>query len=238
MKIYTEPYLNASKVDMDKLSEFKNNRDLFLKNISSYIVNWLITDIINNYKVESGIQFSESTNQKDNLIQIRLKKIILNSKDVKRMDSRGSFIIRKLFEAYAYSPLQMPDNTLNAVFREYLRQYIFINNATSLRPILASKKGLFIFSDSSLCRAGFDDSYQLQKNNSKTALPIIYINPDIVNNTIEVSTEKETNSIIIDRKHFRLCLMRVIADYISGMTDNYAEQEYRKLYGIIHDILS
>lgn len=50
--------------------------------------------------------------------------------------------------------------------------------------------------------------------------------------------EDDVNSVIIvKRDSFRVCLMRVIADYISGMTDHYAETEYRKLYGIVHDIV-
>lgn len=32
-------------------------------------------------------------------------------------------------------------------------------------------------------------------------------------------------------KKYKKCLLRVICDYISGMTDNYAMDQYRILYG-------
>lgn len=43
--------------------------------------------------------------------------------------------------------------------------------------------------------------------------------------------------LVIYKKLFRICLMRVIADYIAGMTDSYAEKEYQKLYGVVHEIV-
>nr|WP_281252435.1 hypothetical protein [Sporomusa malonica] len=43
--------------------------------------------------------------------------------------------------------------------------------------------------------------------------------------------------LIFNTLLFKLSLLRVVCDYIAGMTDSYAEEEYRKLYVIAPDIL-
>lgn len=65
--------------------------------------------------------FDGTTRLADKLLQYRLKNVILNSRSVKRMDGRGEFVIKRLFEAYITSPQQMSDSAIEAVFREYLK---------------------------------------------------------------------------------------------------------------------
>lgn len=218
--------LIMSESDINDLDQNKENADLFLSKLSSFIVNGLVSDVIETNRsiispkslkdilatshsdVEKYLLgFSKRIKFADKIIQIRFKKVILNSRNVQRMDNRGRYIIRKLFEAYVSEPKQMPDNTLNAVFREFLRQ-----KNIELERI----DDYFLFKDSVECRDYFDFFFNVKKNGK--------------------SRNISGNEVFVDSFHFRICLMRVIADYISGMTDSYAEEEFRKLYGIVHDI--
>lgn len=74
-----------------------------------------------NQEISRLTGFDGETRLADKLLQYRLKNVILNSRSVKRMDGRGEFIIKRLFEAYITSPQQMSDSAIEAVFREYLK---------------------------------------------------------------------------------------------------------------------
>lgn len=230
--------LKANNVTREEVCKVKDDADIFLQLISKYIVNWLITDCVkisneqiglikacvadfNNislidmdYKYDNRIykdliKFSTNTAFADKVLQYRLKKIVLNSRNVQRMDKRGGFIIRKLVLAYITSPQQMPDKTLFSLFREYVKNFY----GDMLGSIEHSNR--YLFKDAADARIALD--YCLNDKHS------------------EIIFSKEFR-VPFDRTKFNLSLLRVIADYISGMTDAYAEQEYRKLYAIDHDI--
>lgn len=82
-------------------------------------------------------------------LESKIKDMVLTSQNVKRMDSRGEFIIRRLFEAYAMNSVQMPNSTLNAVFREYMRQCIKSTNDNALKgniqKHLNKQNGVYLF---------------------------------------------------------------------------------------------
>lgn len=236
---------DASKGDLEKAAE---DTETFLGMISKYIVNWLVTDCVgesreiikgkmennldvfgetilinsnndNNVTINDKIykqlvSFSQETNYADLLLQY-LRKVVLNSRNVQRMDKKGAYIIRKLFAAYIVAPQQMPDKSIFAIFREYLRRYY----PEKLGGIEAKQRHLF--QDAADARMTLDYCLNKKETGKEQVLPITFV----TNITVELSSVR-----------FKLSLLRVIADYISGMTDAYAENEYRKLYGIDHDI--
>ncbi|QGG48051.1 deoxyguanosinetriphosphate triphosphohydrolase family protein [Heliorestis convoluta] len=230
--------LKANDSSEKELEEYKDT-DIFLRQISKYIVNWLVADCVqttaeqlkevikdseirdmniidDKYEYERRIKkdivkLSPKTAFADKLLQYRLKKVVLNSRNVQRMDNRGSFIIRKLVLAYITSPQQMPDKTIFSLFREYVKN--FYNEHMSE---IEKECNRYLFKDAADARNALD--YCL--NDEKST---------------EIIFSKE-HKVSLDKTKFKLSLLRVIADYIAGMTDSYAEKEYRKLYAIDHDI--
>lgn len=48
---------------------------------------------------------------------------------------------------------------------------------------------------------------------------------------LEIVIDEMSDALQTDQKKERLILMRVICDYIAGMTDAYAQKAYEDLYG-------
>ena len=109
-----------------------------------------------------------------------------NSYTVQRMNTKGQYIIKKLFEAYYANPQQLPNHSI-AQFLISTEQYKSKETAMST---LASK-------GEGVVRTKFIEYYSSKKFNS------------------------EEN---------KLKLMRVICDHIACMTDNYALEEFSRLY--------
>lgn len=109
-----------------------------------------------------------------------IKKQVHHSFDVERMNSKGKYIIRKLFEAYFSNPQQLPDGYVFHYMVD-IGEYDNIDEAKS--------KG------AGYIRTQFNERIK---------------DFDFVEKSI---------------------LMRRICDHIACMTDNYAIEEYHKLYG-------
>lgn len=217
-----------------EICNYHDNSIRYLRSVSSIIVDFFVRDLISNYQNKGTLSFTTETEEYNKRLSVRLQNIILKSVNVKRMDSRGQYIIEELFKAYATNPLQMPDETLNAVFREYLRQYskhieTDINIKRMIEKLLANKSGFDLFKERYLIRVAFEDCCYNER-----AKYIILKRENI--RVVEKSQGAQL-FININRILFQICLMRVITDYIAGMTDYYAEQEYCKLYGIVHNVL-
>jgi len=111
---------------------------------------------------------------------------ILNSYDVQRIDSKGKYIIRKLFESYFSNPQQLPDSAIEL----YLLDVNEYKSAQSIQQTKISKGAGAI-------RSKFMQYHQKH----------------------------------IEDVDAQIKLMRIICDYIAGMTDAFAISEYEKLYG-------
>lgn len=236
----------------DKKRRVLDSGTFFMKKISHSVVGYLVKNclgmllfqtISDGENIDEVIKLKQEAEEAKRKYEIvmnhlkhEIKKMILTSQNVKRMDNRGGYIIRKIFESYAGNPEQMPNRTLNAVFREYLRQEFWSANDELRRNIekhLSKGTGVYLFKHGYECRLAFEYCYELCTEKEKYLL----LSEDYLSLSDE-NLKNDVNSVItVKRDFFRVCLMRVIADYISGMTDHYAETEYRKLYGIVHDIV-
>ncbi len=123
-------------------------------------------DIIKN-DYEKCISMSEALQQLDESFQKFLKNSILFSFQAQALDGKSQYIIKRLYEAFASSPIQLPDTVLRSC-------YDFVHGGKYLRS-------------------------------------------DVVNGDF-LNENKET-------------LHRCIVDYIGGMTDRYAYDEFDRLYG-------
>ena len=71
--------------------------------------------------------------------QDQLKDVVLNSYNVHRRDGKAKYIIRRLYKAYLANPQQLPDKTIQSLFREYKERDNTLN-FSDLRNILEIKK--------------------------------------------------------------------------------------------------
>jgi len=124
------------------------------------------------------ITFSEKINGK--IFEKTIKKSVHHSKEVERMNEKGKYILRKLFEAYYAHPQQLPDGPI-LHFMVDIGEYKTIEEAR--------QAGL------GDVRTKFDEKMK---------------NPKLI---------------------VRSVLLRRVCDHIASMTDRYAMEEYRHLYG-------
>ena len=130
-----------------------------------------------------------------------LKQSILDSYEVQRMDGKGAYTIRKLVRAYISNPQQLPNAYINRLIKNELPRMLSEANCEKLDNMLKNKLG-----DSYTENIGMWRDYECRE-----ALRII-------------SNNSELNKISYD------ALIRVVFDYVSGMTDSYATNQKIELY--------
>lgn len=128
---------------------------------------------------------------------------VLSSYDIQKADAKGKYIIRKLFQAYYATPQQLPNHCVYELLSEYH------NLKKSDYPKLAFR----------------DDFQQYSENDLRTR----------AKNEGIGSVRQIFSNMFSDRNNTtpveELILMRVICNYIAGMTDAYAQKSYEELYG-------
>lgn len=145
----------------------------------------------------------------------RLKNdVVLNNYLVNRMDSKGEYIVRNLFEAYLSNPRQLPDSVLD--------QYC------SIKQIELNKKGLpFFYAWVKERTRDYDISDALTQKETKEIMDVISAERDGREMRLIPAKllEKATPYLAVDAD-----FLRCIADYISSMTDVFAMDEFVSLY--------
>lgn len=209
--------------DADKLEGLKSKNDVSFESIyslSGIVVNTLVTQLVkcsksnlsklwsenvknenkkeafflegfqdNKEKIESAIAFSEYGQESEKIKKLRkeypniISEQIHHSREVVRMNAKGQYIIKKLFQAYFSHPQQLSNNAI----AQYM---IDIGEIDNLEAAERCGNGAI--------RTQFDS---------------------LVTDSTKYTLEKQIQ------------LMRRICDYIAGMTDHYAIEEYNNLYG-------
>lgn len=131
-----------------------------------------------------------------------LKYNILDSYSVQKMDGKGAYVVRKLVRAYLSNPQQLPDECINRLVKLEIfdRMSDDVQDKHLKQTLLAE-------------RSNYDmASVQKWKNyECREALRIFVEN-------------SKCRSIIYEK------LLRIVIDYIAGMTDRFAMSRYRELY--------
>ena len=228
----TQKY-NRLKEETNKLSrkDFASMQYSFAHTLSSFLVDVYVTVLINEFKrvfkhfcnvnnIETQEDFAKKylnlsvdeirkqmciekskIYRVDNILGQSLKYSILDSYEVQRMDGKGAYIIRKLVRAYLSNPQQLPS--------EYINRFIKIE---LLRFLKANE---------------FDDFMQTINKTFGDEWP--------ENINIWKDYEcREVLRVITDNQNLfqaaYAALLRVIFDYIAGMTDSYATMQRIELY--------
>lgn len=224
--------------------EYDRKKELYLKNkLIRDIIEFFIYDVtinsarkITKYDKESDliedklIVFSEFGNCVNEVIENIINIQILNSYDVSRFDGKAKFIIRQLFKAYYHNPRQMPKYMLKRI-ESRIEGYL---NDNKIEIKIKNNKMEWI----DIKEISFTKS---KREVIKTYLDILkleFISLEMEykhKDNIELFIFEKYNDIKTDKlkeviKKIHYYYLITITDYIAGMTDNYAESEYNKLY--------
>jgi len=144
------------KEDRENLNKANNNEAYFVSLISKFLVHLYnrnlidyskkqLTNLANEYNIknkrdfkifyqdidtntiEKCIDFNPEFKEAENNFKEFLKNTILNSSWVQRMDGKGLYVIRKIFQAYLTNPKQLHDNTILSTFNNYNNTNLDIN---------------------------------------------------------------------------------------------------------------
>lgn len=179
------------------------------ENINNYINNGNMFDE-NNRILENIISFSDEGKLIVDYLEKIISRNVLNSCEVSRFDTKAELIIKDLFKAYYKNPKLLPDNILQRYKKEV--QKISTNFID------------FRLDDPKLVAIEIERITGILKYQNKEESQIIV-------------NEEKTVALTDEYKNKRKILARCITDHISGMTDNYALNEYSKLYESFSGIL-
>lgn len=153
------------------------------------------------------IEFSPDVEKVNSYLERVVQKKVICNTEVARADYNASMVVKALFEKYYMNPRLLHSGTLHKIFIEMLRHpnKMVANSAINLNDgsIKLVNKEIY-----DITQYPMDEKIILEHLNKKR----------------NVSNEKD---IIIFEK--RRILIRAITDYIAGMTDGYALEEYEKL---------
>lgn len=204
----------------DSIRIFPNKNKMLVARIVHRIIRYFISDVIENSlesmeqsdlsKIEMGnnailVNFSSNAKKVNNYLEKIVQKKVICNYEVARADYNAEVIIKTLFRKYYENPRLLHTGTLHKIFIDTLRH-----------------KNIYV---------------------SNSAVCLNDCSIDIVDKEIEDMTRKEIVSadIIEDLKRDavvspgviryekRKILLRNIVDFIAGMTDGYALQEYARI---------
>ena len=175
------------------------------------------------------IDFSEDGQVLNNYLDTIVKKLVINSAEVAAFDDKAERIVKKLFDLYCENPRLLHEGTLQRI-------YIAMRKKTP---------NVIHFQDGDIDLV--NDEWKRIKNPEKSprvrdlreTFPEMdlesYKDVFAFKDSLEQSkeklefVEKYIADCISEYEEKRKILYRAICDFISGMTDSYAINEYRKL---------
>ena len=204
-----------------------NKQELIISRIVTVIVNYFIQKTIEHslfiVNANKGVGYLSLDNDRimvsfpaevkrvnDYLEKVVQKKVICNY-EVARADYNASKIIQKLFAKYYKNPRLLHSGTVHKIFLETLNH-----------PNKEVANSAIYLSDANIELANKEiEEITSKKLDEKFILEYLDIRESDFDNT------REEKDIVIFEK--RRILIRAITDYIAGMTDGYALEEYEKL---------
>lgn len=199
---------------------------------------------------EKLIDHSTIGKEIDDYLQLFINSKIINSYYVNRFDGRAIYVIKQLFKAYYQNPRQMSDQALNQMNQQLCKlcsRYRIENaNIKSLLNVHLRSGNRdqveylikLLQADINPMSPGLEESYsnmikrifeehnvqdsnnlyeELKKYNNREAKPR------------STNAAERLYRLIIDVNY---CFLSSICNYIAGMTDNYALDEFQRLYAI------
>ena len=200
-----------------------DKKELIISRIVSVIVNYFIEKTIEHslklvcsyeslgkISLENQfvmISFPEDANRVNKYLEKVVQKKVICNYEVARADYNASSIVQSLFKKYYKNPRLLHSGTVHKIFVETLNHE---NKEVSNSAINLNDGSIELVND---------EIYEITAKNLDEKLLLDYLD-NIDHSRIE-------KDIIIFEK--RRILIRAITDYIAGMTDGYALEEYERL---------
>lgn len=156
---------------------------------------------------EKMIDFPEDVKPINNYLENVVQKKVICNNEVARADYNASMIVQNLFSKYYKNPRLLHSGTVHKIFIETLKHK---NEEVSNSAINLSDGSIKIVNE---------EIEEITSKSLDTELILKYLDDD-------EGYCKEKDVIIFEK---RKILVRAITDYIAGMTDGYALEEYKKL---------
>ncbi|MBQ8245962.1 MAG: dNTP triphosphohydrolase [Lachnospiraceae bacterium] len=200
-----------------------DKKDLQIARIVSCIVNYFIVNTVkhserrmlehndlsqitmkNTIKI---VEFSPEVQKVNAYLERVVQKKVICNNEVARADYNANQVVKKLFEKYYFNPRLLHSGTINKIFIETLRH---TNKAVSNSAINISDGSIELVN-----KEIFDMTRKV-------------IDKNMIAKYLQGENEDacEEDIIIFEK---RKILVRAITDYIAGMTDGYALEEFEKL---------
>ncbi len=196
----------------EKLIVDKNEQKISL--IVKTIQEYLIKDIIdnNNADDEKNIGFSPFVEKVNTYLEKIVQKKIICNNEVATADDNANVVIMTLFRKYYRNPRLLHKGTIHRIFIEMLRSE---NEFVSKSAIDLSNGNIAMIND---------EIDEITKEALDVEIVSKYINRDS-----ELDEDDFDKQKMIAKYLKRKIIIRAITDYISGMTDGYAMEEFNKL---------
>ncbi len=219
-----ETKIKEEKAAIEKTARLiPDKKELLIARIVSCIVDYFVTEAIgysrenmianremreitlNNTKRIIG--FHPDVEEVNSYLERVVRKKVICNNEVARADYNANVIVKQLFQKYYFNPRLLHEGTMHKIFIEML---LHKNKQVSNSAVNLCDSGTEIVDaeiEEMTC-APIDTDIVLRYRNG------------------EVELAEDMNIIIFEK---RKILIRSIVDYIAGMTDGYALEEYEKL---------
>jgi len=186
------------------------------------------------------VTFSNIAKKLDNYIENYIKTRIINSYDINKANGKSKYIIRQLFKAYHKNPLQMPHYMLKRLEKKLKQNSEFFLIDIKINSSFENRLEDIRFKDGN--RTEIDSLVEILKfekldENIVNHKIIILKDEDERKSEFKRINELDPEKINSDSEKLLKFLIEnnyaylsTICDYIAGMSDNYANSEFKDLY--------
>ena len=231
---------------------FVSERELLVSRVASQVINYFIDDVVkcfedflaqnceevkkiraffkaNSHVDRQVLHFSAEGQILNDYLETIVAKQVINSPEVAAFDDKAKRVVSKLFELYYDNPRLLHDGTLQRIFIETRKRTNNVIHFQDADIDLVNDEWKRIKNPSNASR--FRDLREEFPSIDFTPYQSV---PEFKDSLDETSKEysivtEYLDSCLNEYREKQKILVRSICDFISGITDTYATEEYRKL---------
>lgn len=231
---------------------FVSERELLVSRVASQVINYFIDDVVkcfedflaqnceevkkiraffkaNSHVDRQVLHFSAEGQILNDYLETIVAKQVINSPEVAAFDDKAKRVVSKLFELYYDNPRLLHDGTLQRIFIETRKRTNNVIHFQDADIDLVNDEWKRIKNPSNASR--FRDLREEFPSIDFTPYQSV---PEFKDSLDETSKEysivtEYLDSCLNEYREKQKILVRSICDFISGMIDTYATEEYRKL---------
>ena len=231
---------------------FVSERELLVSRVASQVINYFIDDVVkcfedflaqnceevkkiraffkaNSHVDRQVLHFSAEGQILNDYLETIVAKQVINSPEVAAFDDKAKRVVSKLVELYYDNPRLLHDGTLQRIFIETRKRTNNVIHFQDADIDLVNDEWKRIKNPSNASR--FRDLREEFPSIDFTPYQSV---PEFKDSLDETSKEysivtEYLDSCLNEYREKQKILVRSICDFISGMTDTYATEEYRKL---------